>query len=69
VLCELLNTISFPKSEEINRKIRAIKLSNTKKNWKKDKKNIFLLRIFIFFKSFNDVIKINTENINPKIIE
>jgi hypothetical protein len=49
VVWELLKTVSLLKSELTNDKIKPKKLTNTKKNCRKDIKKI-LLSIFLFIK-------------------
>ena len=59
---ELLKTVSLLKSELTNDKINPKKLTNTKKNWKKDIEKILLLIIwFLFLKLLIDTGTINTE--------
>ena len=49
---ELLKTVSLLKSELTNDKINPKKLTNTKKNWKKDIGKIFLSIIWFLLLKF-----------------
>ena len=67
---ELLKTVSLPKSELTNDKIKPEKLTNTKKNWKKDiEKTLLSITLFLLFKFLIDTGIISIEKKNPKIKE
>ena len=67
---ELLKTVSLLKSELTNDKIKPKKLTNTKKNWKKDIEKILLSIIwFLSLKFLIDTGIISIEKKNPEIKE
>ena len=67
---ELLKTVSLLKSELTNDKINPQKLTNTKKNWKKDIEKILLSIIwFLLLKFLIDTGIISIEKKNPEIKE
>jgi hypothetical protein len=67
VLCELLKTVSFPKSEFIKDKIKLKKATITKTSCKKDKDNMFwLICLLLLLRSLIEIPQSKNESNTPK---